>query len=68
MHRGNADTTTKQNRIPRRERIHTNSRLKTPDALHVATAVHAECSLFITNDDDFRRVEALPILILDDFT
>ena len=48
--------------------LRANTGLKTPDALHAATAIHAECSLFITNDDDFRRVEDLPILILDDYT
>jgi len=40
--------------------------LKTPDALHAATALQAECALFITNDADFRRVEGLPVTILDD--
>ena len=41
--------------------------LKTPDALHAATAIHAGCTLFVTNDIDFRRVEGLPVVILDDF-
>ena len=40
--------------------------LKTPDALHAATALRAGCSLFITNDNDFRRVQGLPIVVLDD--
>ena len=40
--------------------------LKTPDALHAATAILAGCTLFITNDNDFRRVQALPIVVLDD--
>ena len=40
--------------------------LKVPDALHAATALRAECSLFITNDTDFRRVADLPTVILDD--
>ena len=40
--------------------------LKTPDALHAATALHAECTLFVTNDDDFRRVADLPVIVLDD--
>lgn len=41
--------------------------LKTPDALHAATALRAGCSLFITNDTDFRRVEELPVAVLDDY-
>ena len=40
--------------------------LKTPDAIHAATAIRAECALFITNDTDFRRVQELPIVVLDD--
>ena len=40
--------------------------LKTPDALHAATALLAGCALFITNDADFRRVDGLPVTILDD--
>ena len=40
--------------------------LKTPDALHAATALHAGCDLFVTNDTDFRRVPGLPVVMLDD--
>ena len=40
--------------------------LKTPDAIHAATALRAQCTLFVTNDDDFRRVEGLPVVVLDD--
>ena len=40
--------------------------LTTPDALHAATALNAECTLFVTNDEDFRRVESLPIVVLND--
>ena len=47
-------------------RIRADTGLKTADALHAATAIHAGCALFITNDADFRRVEALPTVVLDD--
>jgi predicted nucleic acid-binding protein len=41
--------------------------LKTPDALHAATARQAGCVLFVTNDVGFRSVAALPpLVILDD--
>ena len=40
--------------------------LKTPDAIYAATALLAECTLFVTNDTDFRRVRRLPIVVLDD--
>ena len=47
-------------------RVHAVTGLKTPDALHAAAAMHAESALFITNDNDFRRVQSLPVSILDD--
>ena len=40
--------------------------LKTPDALHAATALQAGCALFVTNDTDFHRVQGLPVVVLDD--
>ncbi|MXX20157.1 MAG: type II toxin-antitoxin system VapC family toxin [Gemmatimonadetes bacterium] len=38
----------------------------TPDAIHAATALQASRALFVTKDTDFRRVEGLPIAVLDD--
>jgi len=40
--------------------------LKTPDALHAATALAAGSTLFVTNDGRFRQVSRLPVTILDD--
>jgi len=40
--------------------------LRTPDALHAATALLSDCALFLTNDIGFQRVPALPLAILDD--
>ena len=47
-------------------RVRAEARLKTPDALHAATAIRAGAARFITNDNDFRRVQALPVVILSD--
>ena len=47
-------------------RIRAVTGLKTSDALHAATALQAECTLFVTNDGDFRRVQGLPVAVLDD--
>ena len=32
----------------------------------ITTALASACTLFITNDADFRRVQGLPIIVLDD--
>jgi predicted nucleic acid-binding protein len=42
------------------------SSLRTPDALHAATASDCGCTLFLTNDVIFRRIPGLPVVILDD--
>ena len=47
-------------------RLRAETGLKTPDALHAATALRAGCALFITNDTDFHRVQGLPVVVLDD--
>jgi len=41
------------------------TKLKTPDAIHAATAQLAGCALFVTNDGAFRNI-GLPIVVLDD--
>lgn len=40
--------------------------LKTPDAIHVATALKENCTLLLTNDVQFRRVTGLSVTILQD--
>ena len=47
-------------------RLRAQTGVKIPDALHAATALRANCALFITNDTDFRRIQGLPAVILDD--
>lgn len=41
--------------------------LRTPDAIHAATALMENCALLVTNDPAFRRVPALNTAILSDF-
>lgn len=48
-------------------KIRANYRLRTPDALQAATAVHAQATAFVTNDPIFRRIPDFDTLILDDF-
>lgn len=41
--------------------------LKTPDAIHAATATEAGCDMFLTNDTAFSRVQNLPVILLSSF-
>jgi predicted nucleic acid-binding protein len=40
-------------------------RLKTPDAIQAATAIHAQATGLITNDSIFQRVDMFETLVLD---
>ncbi len=46
-------------------RIRATHRLRTPDALQAATAVHARATGLITNDQVFERVEGFEALVLE---
>jgi predicted nucleic acid-binding protein len=47
-------------------RLRATTKLRTPDAIHAATALNVGCALFVSNDVDFRKVPGLPVVILDD--
>lgn len=40
--------------------------LRTPDAIHVASALTAGCDALLTNDRQLKRIEEITILVLDD--
>ncbi len=40
--------------------------LRTPDALHIATALNAACDAFLTNDNGLKRIIQIRVLALDD--
>ena len=46
--------------------LRANNSLKTPDAIHAATAISAHCDLLITNDNGFRNLNELPVVILSE--
>ncbi len=46
--------------------IRATTNLKTPDAIHAATALSVNCNQFITNDKGFRNVPSLPVIILSE--
>lgn len=41
--------------------------LKSPDALHAATALQEGSKSFMTNDVDFQKVPDLPVVLLKEF-
>jgi predicted nucleic acid-binding protein len=47
-------------------RLRATTRLRTPDAMHAATAAVAGCVLFVTNDVAFRGMVNLPLVVLQD--
>jgi len=52
--------------LERAARLRAELALKTPDAIHAATALDAAAALFITNDPCFRRVPGLPVAVLSE--
>jgi predicted nucleic acid-binding protein len=40
--------------------------LRTPDALHAATAKMLGCDVFLTNDNGFKRISGLDVIVLND--
>jgi predicted nucleic acid-binding protein len=48
-------------------RLRASTGIKTPDAIHAASALRQSCALFVSNDSVYRRVPGLPVAILDDY-
>ncbi|MDX2141680.1 MAG: type II toxin-antitoxin system VapC family toxin [Chloroflexota bacterium] len=42
--------------------------LRTPDALHLATAIETRCDAFLTNDHALTRVREITVLVLGNLT
>ena len=40
--------------------------IKTPDALHIATAINTQCDVFVTNDSQLLRIKELRVVVLDE--
>jgi predicted nucleic acid-binding protein len=50
----------------RAARLRADYNLRTPDALHVATAIESGCEAFLTNDKQFERVAEIRVITLSD--
>lgn len=46
--------------------LRANHNLKTPDAIHAATAITSGCQYLIANDNGFRRITTIDVITLDD--
>jgi predicted nucleic acid-binding protein len=47
-------------------RLRATTNLRTPDAIHAATAMNTGCTLFLSNDRGFRAIPNLSAIILQD--
>lgn len=47
-------------------RLRATTNLRTPDAIHVATAINTGSTLFLTNDLRIRQIPNLPIIVLQE--
>jgi predicted nucleic acid-binding protein len=41
-------------------------KLRSPDAIHAATAIHQKASYFLTNDLGFRNIDGFDVIFLDE--
>lgn len=46
--------------------ISANTQLKLPDAIHTATAIRAECTTFLTNDRQLKKLTDIPVILLSE--
>ncbi|MBT9317424.1 type II toxin-antitoxin system VapC family toxin [Leptothoe spongobia] len=46
--------------------IRGNTQLKLPDAIHTATALKAECTSFLTNDRQFKKLTDIPVVLISE--
>jgi predicted nucleic acid-binding protein len=52
--------------LERAAELRATTNLKTPDAIHAATAIEKTCSHLVTNDPAFRRVPGVNVVVLSD--
>ena len=47
-------------------KLRATTKLRTPDAIHAASALVSKCVLLVTNDYGFRGLSGIPVVFLDD--
>ena len=48
-------------------RLRAEQGIKTPDAIHLATAMLAGCNFVLTNDSAWRKASSISVAVLDDY-
>jgi predicted nucleic acid-binding protein len=46
--------------------VRANTQLKLPDAIHAATALRTDCTTFITNDRQLKKLTHIPVVLLSE--
>jgi len=46
--------------------IRANYKIKTPDAIQLASGIVNHCDSFLTNDRDLKKVKEINVIVLDD--
>lgn len=47
-------------------KVRARTSIKLPDAIHLATAIGAGCTAFLTNDRQLKKVTDIPVILLSD--
>lgn len=53
--------------LDRAARLRVEHGIKTPDAIHLATALLAGCNIVLTNDSAWRKASSISVAVLDDY-
>lgn len=46
--------------------VRANTQLKLPDAIHAATALRTDCTTFVTNDRQLKKLTNIPVVLLSE--
>jgi len=49
-------------------RLRADYNLRTPDAVQIATALHSNCDIFLTNDDRLKQIREIEIVVVSELT
>ena len=47
--------------------IRANYKIKTPDAIHIATAKLSQCDFILTNDEGMQKFDGIEVILMSDY-